>query len=108
MRTLVRISMDVERSNEAIKSGALPKLMERAHAQLKPESAYFFSEHGKRSAQFVFDMADPSDIPAIAEPWFMETGATVEFFPVMNADDLKTGLQKAIAMREPAMAGAAP
>lgn len=104
MRTLVRISMDVERSNEAIRAGTLAELIEKTRAQLNPESAYFFADHGRRSAQFVFDLADSSEIPAIAEPWFMYTGANVEFFPVMNADDLKNGLEKAIAHREPAMA----
>ncbi len=40
-------------------------------------------------------MHDPSDIPGIAEPWFMATNACVEFCPVMTAEDVKTGLEKA-------------
>ena len=42
-----------------------------------------------------FDLADPSDIPPIAEPLFQELNATVEFFPAMNGDDLGAGLGKA-------------
>ncbi len=42
----------------------------------------------------VFDLKDSSDLPRIAEPFFMGLNATVEFTPVMNADDLKAGLGK--------------
>ena len=42
----------------------------------------------------VFDMADPTQIPQIAEPLFLNLDAAVEFVPVMNADDLRTALEK--------------
>ena len=42
----------------------------------------------------VFDMADTTQIPQIAEPLFMNADAAVEFLPVMNADDLRTALEK--------------
>ena len=45
----------------------------------------------------VFDMADPTQIPQIAEPLFLNLEAAVEFVPVMNADDLKTALEKVAA-----------
>jgi hypothetical protein len=38
-------------------------------------------------------MKDSSEIVKIAESFFSELNARVEFFPVMNADDLKKGLQ---------------
>ncbi len=41
----------------------------------------------------VFDMADPSQIPQIAEPLFLNVDAAVEFVPVMNADDLRKALE---------------
>jgi hypothetical protein len=100
MRTLVRISMDVDRSNTAITSGKLPKIIQRFLETVKPEASYFYAEHGKRTALFVFDLKNQSDIPVIAEPWFIETGASVEMFPVMNVDDLKSGLDKASSARE--------
>lgn len=41
----------------------------------------------------VFDMKDPSEMPVIAEPFFTELNAKVDFCPVMNADDLQKGLK---------------
>jgi len=36
----------------------------------------------------------PVDIPSVAEPFFFDLGADIEATPVMNADDLRKGLQK--------------
>ncbi len=95
MRTLVRISMDTGAGNTAIKNGTLEKLIASTMQELKPEAAYFFADGGKRTASFIFDLKSSSDIPSIAEPWFMGVNASIEFIPVMNADDVKAGLEKA-------------
>jgi hypothetical protein len=42
-----------------------------------------------------FDMKDASEIPAIAEPLFAGLNARIQLLPVMNADDLKRGLDSA-------------
>jgi hypothetical protein len=62
----------------------------------KPEAAYFTSEDGLRTGFIFFDMKEVSDIPMIAEPLFMELDAEVTFTPVMNAQDVKLGLEKAM------------
>ncbi len=61
---------------------------------LKPEAVYFTPAGGKRSALVFFDLADSSDIPTISEPFFQKFNASVEFAPVMNAEDLQAGLAK--------------
>jgi hypothetical protein len=43
---------------------------------------------GQRGAYVVLDMADASQIPAIAEQIFMWLNADVEFLPVMTLEDL--------------------
>ena len=96
MRTMFTASLDVTAANAAIKSGALPKLIEHTAKSLKAEAAYFYTECGKRTACFVFDLKDSSQIPAIAEPWFMQLNAAVDFRPVMNLDDLKKGIEAAM------------
>ncbi|WP_212005113.1 hypothetical protein [Chitinophaga sp. HK235] len=94
MRTLLRVSCDVVASNNALKNGKLPEVIKSTMDKLKPEASYFFADGGRRSMLMVFDMKDPSDIPGIAEPFFMELNAEVEFQPVMNAEELQKGLSK--------------
>ena len=72
MRMLLRVSIPVEAGNTAAKAGTLGSTVEQILGDLKPGAAYFFAnESGQRSASIVFDMKDPSEIPAVAEPWFL-------------------------------------
>ncbi len=91
MRMLLRVSIPIETGNAAIKAGTLGSTIEQILGDLKPEAAYFFADdNGQRSASVVFDMKDSSEIPAIAEPWFLAFNAKVSFRPVMNPEDLGT------------------
>lgn len=94
MRTLARFTFPVEASNKAIQDGSLGTIVEKLMAKLQPEAAYFLASDGMRSGLFVFDLKDPSDIPAICEPLFNGLNAAVDFTPVMNPDDLRAGLKK--------------
>jgi hypothetical protein len=95
MRMMLKILIPTEAGNHSIKDGSLPKLLEATMTKLKPEAAYFVAQDGVRSAMIFFDMQDASDIPGIVEPLFMGFDAEVELLPVMNADDLKKGLDAA-------------
>ncbi|MGO9867626.1 MAG: hypothetical protein ACLPJY_08110 [Rhodomicrobium sp.] len=89
MRTLLRVSIPVETGNAAAKAGTLGSTVEKLLADLKPEAAYFFNDdNGNRSGSIVLDLKDSSEIPGIAEPWFLAFNAKVSFRPVMNAQDL--------------------
>ena len=94
MRTMLKVSMPVETGNKAFKDGTLPKIIETFSKKYKPEAAYFFPEAGKRTALFVFDLPDPTHIPAVAEHFFFGLEAEVYMTPVMNADDLRAGIEK--------------
>ncbi len=88
MRVMLKASMPVETANAAVKDGSLAKKLQSILADLKPEAAYFLDDNGKRTAYLFFDMQQPSQIPAVAEPWFLAFNASVELHPAMNADDL--------------------
>ena len=88
MRMLLRVTIPVEAGNAAVKEGTLGSTIERILADLKPEAAYFFDDNGQRAGSIVFDMKDASQIPAIAEPWFLAFNAKVSLRPVMTPQDL--------------------
>jgi hypothetical protein len=89
MRMLLRVSIPVEAGNAAAKNGTLGSTVEQILADLKPEAAYFFADdNGQRAGSIVFDMKDPSQIPAVAEPWFLAFNAKVSLRPIMNPQDL--------------------
>jgi len=86
MRFLFKVSMPVEAGNAAAKNGfsAIRSIL----AQQKPEAAYFATEGGRRTAFLIIHMDDLSQIPAIAEPWFLALNASIEVTPAMTPEDL--------------------
>lgn len=101
MRTMITITIPVEPGNRAIKDGAIEKTIGEFVQTHRPEAAYFFTKSGIRTGVFVIDMKDVTQIPVIAEPFFINFNAAVDFAPVMNAEDLKKGLE---AFAKPQMA----
>ena len=95
MRMLLKVQMEVEAANRAIKDGSWGQTMERVMQTLQPEAAYFTALDGKRTGLIVFDLKEPSQIPSIAEPFFMSVNASIELTPVMTMEDVQTGLQEA-------------
>jgi hypothetical protein len=99
MRCLLKVSIPVETGNAAISDGSLSKTIDSILADLKPEAAYFAADNGKRTGFIFFDLKDASQIPAVAEPWFLAFDAHIEFHPAMNLEDLKKatpGIEKAV------------
>lgn len=69
--------------------------MQKILAAQKPEAAYFTDMDGKRTAILIVELAKASDIPALAEPWFLTFNASLEAHPVMTPEDLgAAGLEK--------------
>lgn len=94
MRTMMKIEFPVEAGNKGIKDGSLPETINAVFGKIQPEAAYFTTSAGRRCAYVFFDLADSADIPSIAEPFFQNLNAAVEFLPCMNQDDLEAGLGK--------------
>ena len=93
MRVLLHITFPHDQFNAAAREGTVAGKMQRILAELKPEAVYFTEYCGKRTALVITDLPSPSQIPALAEPWFLQFGADVEIHPVMLPEDLaKAGL----------------
>jgi hypothetical protein len=100
MRTLIHISIPVETGNAAARAGTLGSTMQKILQSMKVEAAYFTTTpSGERGGFIVCDLQDNSQIPAIAEPFFLAFNARLWFHPVMNAEDLAKavpGIDKAV------------
>lgn len=93
MHTLLKVTMcDVPAANKAISEGRLQKLIQDVSKIIKPEVSFFYSDQGFRCGLMVFDMKDASQIPSIAEPFFIELNAKVEIIPAMDSNELAQGL----------------
>ena len=88
MRFLMKVNIPVESGNAAAKAGKLGATIQSILADLKPGAVYFTDSNGQRTAFIFLDMQDASQIPAIAEPWFLAFNASIEIHPVMIPDDL--------------------
>ena len=96
MRTLMTVQIPTQAGNAAIKDGSLPEIVGKALEGLKAEAAYFTSREGMRTGLIFFEMADSSDIPSAAEPFFLGLDARITFEPVMNAEEMRAGVGKAM------------
>ena len=92
MRMLMKVTIPGVEGNDAVVKGTLGSTIGAILADLKPESVYFFEENGLRTGMIVFNLENTSQIPAIAEPWFLAFNARVELHPAMTVEDLKGGM----------------
>jgi hypothetical protein len=92
---MMHVSMPVEKFNEALRDGSAAKKLGRILEETKPEAAYFTAKDGKRGGYIIVNISSASEIPRLAEPWFLNFNATVEFMPAMVPEDLqKAGLDE--------------
>jgi hypothetical protein len=89
MRMLMDVSMPHEPFNSLVRKGVAGKKLADILDALKPEVVYFSDHDGQRGAVMVVDIADPSKIPSLAEPWFLTFNADVKFRIAMTPADLQ-------------------
>jgi hypothetical protein len=95
MRFIMHVVLPVEKFNAALRDGTAAKKLRQILEDNKPEAAYFTAKDGKRGGYIVVNISSVSEIPRLAEPWFLNFDATVEFLPAMLAEDLqKAGLDE--------------
>lgn len=88
MRMLLHVWIPHEPFNTAVRNGSAGSTMARILDEIKPEAVYFTEEDGHRAAMLVIDVERPSQIPALAEPWFLNFSADCRFRIVMSPEDL--------------------
>ena len=88
MRILQHVTFPHEPFNTYVRDGSIGGKMKRILDDLKPEAAYFTELDGRRSAILIVNMDDTSQIPAIAEPWFLTFNADCHVHPAMVPADL--------------------
>lgn len=95
MRMLLTVTFPPEPFNTAVRSHTAGTVIHRILEETKPESAYFTELGGHRGATLVVNVNEPSDVPALAEPWFLNFNAACEFRIAMSPEDLqKAGLEE--------------
>ncbi len=99
MRFMLTFRIPMEAGNEMIKDGSLPETIRAILEDLEPEAAYFSDIEGARGGYFVVNIDDASQIPAIAEPFFLKMGANVQMHPVMTPEDLERSSLDQVAQK---------
>jgi hypothetical protein len=93
MRMLMQLEFPIEPFNSAVRDGTAGQKMKKILEAIKPEAAYFSEQNGKRGGILVVNVKDPSDVPILAEPWFLTFHAEVRFRIAMTPEDLgRSGL----------------
>ena len=95
MRILLTVKFPHEPFNTMVREGTIGQKMSAALEAIRPEAAYFTDKDGCRCGMLIVDLADPSRIPTLAEPWFLTFEADCEFKVVMTPEDLgRAGLEE--------------
>jgi hypothetical protein len=95
MRMLLHVRIPNAEFNAYVRDGSVGERIKKILEETKPEAAYFTECAGQRGATLVVDVTGPSDVPRLAEPWFLTFNAQVEFRVAMTPDDLgKANLEK--------------
>lgn len=88
MRFVMHVSMPLEKFNRAVADGSAGDKLQRILDQIQPEGAYFTATDGKRGGYFIVNVDDASQIPSLAEPFFLLFDASVELHVCMTPEDL--------------------
>jgi hypothetical protein len=95
MRMLINVKIPHKEFNVYVKDGSIGTKIKQILDEIKPEAVYFTEYSGHRGLLMIADVAEPSSVPKISEPWFLLFNADVKFRVVMSPEDLeKAGLDK--------------
>jgi len=94
MKMLLSVAIPHEPFNSLVRNGKAGEVIRHILESIRPEVAYFTEQDGTRGGIFVVDVKNPSDVPALAEPFFLNFQADCKFRILMSPEDLqKAGLE---------------
>jgi len=88
MRMLVHVKFPIEPFNAMVRNGAAGQKIQAILADIKPEAVYFTEYDGKRGCIMIVNVEKASQVPSIAEPFFLTFNAEVSVHIVMGPEDL--------------------
>jgi len=95
MQMLMEVQLPNEPFSTLLKNGTAGETLQRILDEIKPAAAYFSEQDGQRGAFLLVDVAEPSRVPALAEPFFVRFDAKVKFRVCMTPEDLaRSGLDE--------------
>lgn len=95
MRFLMNVSFPHAEFNAAVKDISAGSKIQSILDDCNPEAVYFTEQNGHRGAAIVVEVDHVSEIPKLAEPWFLHFNADVEFRIAMTPEDLQeAGLEE--------------
>jgi hypothetical protein len=101
MKFIMRVRMPNETANDQLGDPEFGKKMQEVLKEVRAEAAYFTTINGSRGCFVVVNMTDSSQMPALAEPFFVWLKADIDWFPVMTPEDLgKAGPSIAAAFKK--------
>lgn len=99
MRIMMKVLFPAEAANAKFKNGTFNQTLKSILDEIKPEAVYCLADSGMRAAYIFLNLKEPSQIPAVAEPFFLAFNAKIEATPAMSLEDLmKAGpdIEKAV------------
>ena len=88
MRMMIDFNLPLEPFNSLVKNGTAGQKVQQILDDIKPEAVCFSTRNGQRGGTLIVDVADPSKVPSIAEPFFLTFNASVQFQIVMGPEEL--------------------
>jgi len=88
MRMMMLVQFPIEPFNTAVRKGTVAATMKKILDAVRPEHVWFSERDGKRGGVMIVNVDSPSDVPRLAEQWFLAFNAQLEFRIAMTPEDL--------------------
>lgn len=99
MRMSMNISFPVYVFNRAVSDGTVGDKIRSIMEELKREAVYLTEQFGQRAAVMIVNLENASQVPALAELWFLNFNASVEFHVAMMPGELSEAVLEALGRK---------